>query len=327
MLKKTLVASALITALSGCTRIADEVCTPDTRVEIDTTEINIPSTEDTKVIVLPPSISFHDQAATKLMSSMRNSLEAQIAKSGAELVDRSLANKLKNELILAEHSGRVSTKGASIADIAIITEITASNLTYKHKEARTREKADGEVKRYPAECDFKVKVKAVAKVVSIPSMELLKRIEMEGDEDIEVEERRSDCPISVGQYQSLASKAAAEAVEHTYELKKMLAASAPVLELRQCEHGSMVRLNMGKNKRIEPGAEVLFTKGMKSMDGELEVFPIGTGYVVENEHNAVTPKYSWVSIDEETALRVQKGSLGKVVPEKCRLGDIECWMK
>lgn len=326
MFKKTLLASALLTTLSGCTRMADEVCTPDTRVEIESAEVKIPSTEDTKVIVLSPNISFQDEAKTKLITSMRNELETQISNSGAELVDRSLANKLKNELILAEQSGRVSTKGASVADVAIITEITASDLTYSYKEAYTRETDDG-VKRYPAECDFTVNVKAIAKVVAIPSMTLIKRIEMQGDESIDIEERRSDCPISVTQYQSLASKAAMEAVEHTYELKQMLAASAPVLELRQCEHGSMVRLNMGTNKKVTPGAEVLFSKGMKSMEGELEIFPIGTGYVVNNQHNAVTPKYSWVSIDEETALKVQKGSLGKIVPEQCHWGDIECMLK
>ncbi|MDD1823057.1 hypothetical protein LRP52_12720, partial [Photobacterium sp. ZSDE20] len=198
---------------------------------------------------------------------------------------------------------------------------------YKYKEEREREKDDGEIKYYPAECKFEVTVKAVTKVVAIPSMTLIKRVEMEGDEEITVEERDSDCPITIGQYQSLASKAAIEAVDHTYDLKQLLAASAPVSELRQCEHGSMVRLNMGKNKKVTPGAEVLFSKAMKSMEGDVEIFPIGTGYVVDNEYNAVTPKYSWVSIDEETATKVQKGSLGKIVPEECHWGDFECLVK
>jgi hypothetical protein len=327
MLKKTLMASAVFATLTGCSGTPVEVCTPDTRVEMEQADVTIPSTEDVKVIVLSPDISFNDEAKTKLISSMRNELESQIASSGAELVDRSLANKLKKELMFAEQSGRYNTKGASVADIAIITEITASDLTYKYKEARKKTKDDGEVKYYPAECRFEVDVKAITKVVAVPSMTLLKRFEMEGDEQITVEERSSDCPITIGQYQSLASKAAVEAVEHTYDLKQMLAASAHVSELRQCQHGSMVKLNMGKNKKVTPGAEVLFSKAMKSMEGDTEIFPIGTGYVVNNEHNAVTPSYSWVSIDEETALKVQKGSLGKIVPEGCHWSDLECTLK
>ncbi|MGI9876377.1 hypothetical protein ACKVMW_12355 [Vibrio chagasii] len=324
MLRKTLMATAVLATLAGCASPAVEVCTPDTRVEIEKSEVEIPSTEDIKVIVLSPSISFKDAAKTKLITSMRNELETQISTSGAELVDRSLANKLKKEIVFAEQSGRYNTKGASVADIAVITEITASDLTYKYKEEREREKDDGEVKHYPAECKFEVSVKAVTKVVAVPSMSLIKRIEMEGDEQITVEESDSECPITIGQYQSLASKAATEAVEHTYDLKQLLAASAPVSELRQCEHGSMVKLNMGTNKKVTPGAEVLFSKAMKSNEGDVEIFPIGKGHVVNNQHNAVTPKYSWVSIDEETAKRVEAGSLGKIVPEKCHWADLEC---
>ncbi|WP_413282957.1 hypothetical protein [Vibrio sp. MA40-2] len=328
MLQKTLIASTVLIALAGCSSLpSDEVCTPDTRVEIEQADVKIPSTEDVKVVVLAPNITFDDEAKTKLISSMRNELETQISHSGAELVDRSLANKLKKEVMFAEQSGRYSTQGASIADIAVITEITASDLTYKYTKAGSYKKSNGETVRFPAECDFKVNVEAVAKVVAIPSMELLKRIEMQGDKTVTIEESKSSCPISVGQYQSLASKAAMEAVEYTYELKQMLAASAPVSEFRQCEHGNMVKLNMGKNKKVTPGSEIIFTKGMQSMEGDVEIFPIGTGYVVDNEYNAVTSQNSWVSIDDETASKIQIGSLGKIVPEDCHWSNLECLMK
>lgn len=50
-------ASAVLATLSGCASVS-EVCTPDTRVEIEAAEIQLPSSEDTKVVVLPVDLEF-----------------------------------------------------------------------------------------------------------------------------------------------------------------------------------------------------------------------------------------------------------------------------
>ncbi|WP_261836564.1 hypothetical protein [Vibrio ishigakensis] len=328
MLKKTLVASALVSTLAGCAGGIDTVCTPDTRVELETAEVQLPSSENMKVVVLPIDIDFEDVAAKKMQAVFRNELESQINSTGANLVDRKIANKVKSEIKLAEQSGRLNTKGVPIADYAVITEITSSELSKSFKESYTYENDDGETKVVPAKCRYDVDVKAIAKIVALPSMDVVKRIELEGDTYASTEARNSSCPISGAQYTSMASKSASEAVNYSAELRKTLAASAPVIEMRQCEVGSQVKLAMGKKQKIKPGADILFTNAVKSLEGETEVFPIGEGYVVNNEINAVTDKYSWVVIDEETALKVQKGSMGKVnASVECSMLDPECHLK
>ncbi len=133
MYKKHAVALGVVALLSGC--MTTPVCEPDTVVNIPQSAVPAQSSEDIKVIVLPVDLDFDDPAKKKLQSVVRNELESQIVSSGANLVDRKLANKLKNEIKLAEQSGRYNTKGVPIADLAVITEITSSDLSYKHTKA------------------------------------------------------------------------------------------------------------------------------------------------------------------------------------------------
>lgn len=326
MFKKTLLATTLLITLPGCISLTgpDAVCTPDTRVNIETADVQMPSTEDLKVIILPIDAEFKDSSNEKVKSVIRNALEEQVANSGANLVDRKLANKLKGEIKLAEQSGRYNSKGVPVADYAILTEIVSTDFSKSYQEAYSYENDDGETKHVPAKCSYEVDVKAIAKVVSLPSMELIKRIELSGDEYMVTETRSSSCPMSNTQYTALASKAGAESVEHTHDLKDLLAPSAPIMELRQCEEGNMVKVAMGQNKKVSPGLGVQFSKAMKNEEGEVETFGIGEGEVVDIPEHGIKPTYSWVSIDEEVALKVQKGNQAKLEPKKCSLLDLEC---
>lgn len=328
MLKKTLVAGAVLTIFSGCASVS-EVCTPDTRVEIEAADIQLPSSDDTKVVVLPVDLEFKNSASKKMQAAMRNALETQIDATGANLVDRKIANKVKGEIKLAEQSGRLSSKGVPIADYAVITEITRADLSTSFSERRTYENDEGETKVVPASCSYDFDVEAIAKVVALPSMEVMKRIKLEGDFYSSSETSNSRCPVSESGYGSMAAKAAAEAVDHSTDLSKMLAASAPVLEMRQCAAGTQVRVAMGKQQKIKPGADIVFSNAMKSLEGDTEIYPIGEGYVVNNEINAVTDKHSWIVIDEELSLKVKKGTMGKVDASsiQCDFTDLECHEK
>lgn len=325
MFKKTLLATTLLIILPGCSLTGpDAICTPDTRVNIETADVQMPSTEDLKVIILPIDAEFKDSSNEKVKSVIRNALEDQVANSGANLVDRKLANKLKGEIKLAEQSGRYNSKGVPVADYAILTEIVSTDFSKSYQEAYSYENDDGETKHVPAKCSYEVDVKAIAKVVSLPSMELVKRIELSGDEYMITETRSSSCPMSTAQYTALASKAGAESVEHTHDLKDLLAPSAPIMELRQCEEGNMVKVAMGQNKKVSPGLGVQFSKAMKNEEGEVETFGIGEGEVVDIPEHGIKPTYSWVSIDEEVALKVQKGNQAKLEPKRCDMFDIKC---
>ncbi|PKH07572.1 hypothetical protein [Moritella sp. Urea-trap-13] len=326
MLKKTALALSLSVILSGCA--ATKVCEPNYKVDIAASEQPAKTAEDKKIIVLPIEIGFKDPAAKKIQSVLRNELESQIVASGTNLVDRKIANKLKNELRLAEQSGRYNTKGVPIADYAILTEITASDLKTSFSKARTYKNDDGETVKVAASCSYEVDVSAIAKVVSLPDMQLIKRIELKGDKSTSSETSNSRCPVSNTQYAGLASEAAAEAVQHDNELKSLLALSAPVMELRQCDAGTMVKIAIGSNKNMQPGTEIAFSKAIQNSEGEIETFSIGDGTIVDIPQHGIKPKYSWVEITEELALQISKGDQAKIVPTACTsILDLECTMK
>nr|WP_255555528.1 hypothetical protein [Enterovibrio paralichthyis] len=309
--------------MTGCISVK-EVCPPNTQIDIETSKTPAKTSDDIKVIVLPVDMAFDDVAKGRLQTVFRNDLEAVVEKSGAKMVDRKLANKLKNEIKLAEQSGRLNTKGVPIADLAILTEVTASDLSYSFTERKEKTNDEGETKVYPAHCDFRTEVKAVAKVVSLPEMEVIQRIEFSSTDYFESETNNSRCPISNAQYTSMASDAASDAVKHNFELQKLLAPSAPVTEMRQCEAGTMVKVAMGSGKRIKPGADISFSQVFKSEEGDIETYTIGDGYVVQHELDAVKPSFSWVAIDEELSLKLRKGDTAKLVPEECAVWDVKC---
>ncbi|SDG67684.1 hypothetical protein SAMN04488136_101222 [Vibrio xiamenensis] len=329
MFNKSAVALGVSFMLSGCISTGpDAVCTPDTTVPIASAEVPATSNEDKKVIVLPVDFEFKDSAKGKLQTVIRNSLESHVTSTGTHLVDRKLANKLKGEIKLAEQSGRYNSKGVPIADYAVLTEVTSSDLSKSHDKAYSYKNKKGETVNVPAKCSYEVDVTAVVKVVSLPDMGLVKRIELSGDHSFTTETSNSSCPISEAQYQGLASKAGEEASEHNNEIKTLLAAKASILELRQCEAGNMVKIAIGSDKNVQPNDTVAFSTIMKNSEGELETFAVGEGEVVNIPNHGIKAKYSWVGIDEETALKVRKGDVAQIVPKKCTsLLDLECQAK
>ncbi|ABV88042.1 hypothetical protein [Shewanella pealeana] len=325
MLNKTVVALSVSLLLGACASSPENVCHPNTMVNIETSDVPTIKSGDKQYIVLPIDINFEESAADKLKATLINQLETQLINSGVKVVDRNLARKLQTEIKLAEQSGRYNTKGVPIADFAIITEVTKSELSKSHNETRYYENKDGETKKIPASCDYRVEFAAITKVVSLPNMALIKRIELRGNDSFSTETTNSRCPISEAQYSGLALASAIESIEHDGELKELLAPSAPVLELRHCDSGPMVKIGMGSKTNIQPDTEVSFANAIKNSEGEIETFAVGEGDVVDIPMHGIKPEYSWVMINEETALKIKKGDEARIVPKRCSSYlDLEC---
>ncbi|WPC74316.1 hypothetical protein [Vibrio porteresiae] len=325
MFKQTAVALGVVALLSGCVTV-DKVCTPDTTVPLTNSDVPTKTSTSSKVIVLPVDVDFKDPAVKRIQGTMLDAIEGQVVETGTVLVDRKIAKKLTSEIKLAEQSGRYNSKGVAIADYAVVTQLTSSDLSYKFEKAYSYKDKKGKVHHVPSKCKFEADVKGVMKVYSLPDMQLVKRVELKGDDNLSTETGNSRCPINNATYISMAVKASEEAVKESHELQEMLAASAPVQELRQCEVGSMVRIGVGSKRNVTPKADIVFSSQMKS-DAGIETFEIGKGYVVNNASDAVKPDYSWVSIDEDLAQKIKKGDSAKLKFEPCPIWDLKCTAK
>lgn len=325
MFKQTAVALGVVTLLSGCA--VNGVCTPDTKVPMEKSAVPAKTSTSSKVIVLPVEADFKDPAVKRIQATMLGALEGQVIATGTTLVDRKIANKLKAEIKLAEQNGRYNSKGVPVADYAVITQLNSSEISKEFHEAYTYKDKKGNYHKVPAKCTFTSNVKGVMKVYSLPDMQLVKLVDLKGDEYNSTETRNSSCPINNATYTSMAVKASEEAVKYSNDLKEMLAASAPVLEMRQCEKfGPMVRIGVGSKRNVTPKTDVVFSSRMKS-DAGVETFQIGEGYVIDNKADAVKPDYSWVAIKEELALKIKEGDSAKLKFAACSALDLECKLK
>lgn len=322
MSKKTLLAVVITSTLTGCSIMGgpsapEGVCHSSTAVNIPHSDVKMKTSEGQKAIVLPVDVAAGIDYPQTMANAFRHRLESQVNESGAKLVDRSLAGKLKTEIKLAEQSGRYNTNGVAIADYAILAEVNSVNLKYSFDDEETKVNDEGEKKYYPASCTFTGEVEGLVKVVALPSMEVVKRIEIADSEMRIFEQDRpdSDCPISNGQYKRLIEEAAKNAVNRNDDLKNQLAASGLVEELRVCEeYGPMIRVSMGSKLNVQPdqAVEISSAEHIELSDGskEVEHSLVGKGEVAaeENRHG-IKPNYSWVGIDEKDIIKIQRGNL------------------
>ncbi|UTV28415.1 hypothetical protein [Photobacterium atrarenae] len=320
MSKKALLAVSIAALMTGCKSLPDApegICHASTAINIPQSEVKVATSQAKKAIVLPADVASGIDYPRTMANAFQYRLESQVDQSGAKLVDRSLAGKLKQEIKLAEQSGRINTSGVAIADYAVLAEVRSSNLKYSFSDEETKVNDDGERKYYPAECSFTASVEGIVKVVALPSMEVVKRIEISGREMSTFEQDRpdSDCPISNGQYKRLVEEAAKNAVNRNDELLNQFAPSGTVEELRQCEeYGAMVRVNMGSTLGIKPEQKVEITTAEKVQlaDGTevVEYYPVGEGQTAdEDNRHGIKPTYSWIGVDEKNVMKIQRGDL------------------
>lgn len=309
--KNAILASIVVFLASGCAMGPDHICRPDERVSIGNADKPVKRSEDIKVSILDVDVPNRSVASSRLKTEIRNKLEGQVVDSGSILVDRKLAKKLKQDVQLAEQSGRYSTKGVPIADYVVDTEVTANNVTSSYREAYSYETKKHKTVYVPAKCSYSAEVSATMKVIAIPDMTLLKRIELSGSASSSNDTDDSDCPISQQRATRLITEAADSAIDENLEFKKQLVPSAPVLELRQCENYNMVKIGMGSKKHVKPKTNIAFSQNITNPEGESESFTIGEGKVVNVENDGIKSDYSWVEIDEELASKIRKGDKAK----------------
>ncbi|MGS0826728.1 hypothetical protein ACVBIO_13030 [Shewanella sp. 0m-8] len=317
MFKKAFVALAVLTAVTGCKSTGPNVCSASTRVELPVSDHVVKGTASTKVIIFEPDLKVDTTTAKNITASFHQSLTKQIDKTGSKIVDRSLAKKLKSELQIAEASGKYSSEGVPVADFAIFTDIGVANFSREFKAAH---EAYDPIKdkrvRVAASCNFKATIEASTRAVSLPDMLTLDQIQFEGDSDFSFDTSNSRCPISKDQMSSMIAEAAKYAVTRNDDLKNLLAPRAGVVEMRQCDAGTMVRIDMGSRHGVEPEWEVDFITHEKVTNyaGEIEIETsgYGEGEVINNAEHGIKPNHSWVIIDNDMAGKVKSGDTVKV---------------
>ena len=240
----------------------------------------------------------------------------------AEIVDRSAAQKLQQEVQLVEMNKTGSYKGPKIADFAVSGSISNATFTNKYVSGSTYVDAkSGQLITVPPKFVYSSAVTGNLKVYELPSLTVVENIELSGtkvrSENVQQSGGLSFGGLQVGGTQEnganrddgLVRLAGADAIDEAEALiRNAFAKRGYIFEKRVYDQKAIFKVNLGKEDGIEHGDrfDVLGQYEVENpITGKIEIERriIATGRVSDK----IDPKICWVVLDEkkqESAIRI-----------------------
>jgi len=308
-----------VVLLSGC---ATKIAHPSTYAKAPLQAADIMPTKDEingaklKVVIFNPDDTGIKLAKdAKVGHSIATTLEKYASKAGVEIVDRDLANKLREEIQLAEMQGKPDYQGPNIADYAITGTVSAVNVGAKFTEASSWVDKEGKTHKSPASCKYSANVAANLRIYKLPALNFSKAITIEDSVSSSTETRNSSCAFTQGSAEGLVRQAAVSAVKDARtDFQNHFAAKAFVLERRHNEDGSIFKLSNGEGMGFMPQSDVQFyhleaSENPLTGDISTEEYLVASGTI----SNQVGTNFAWVVVDdEEEAQKIKLGDYVKV---------------
>ena len=278
------------------------------------------SGDKTKVVIFNPIDSDIELAANaKAGHSIATGLEKYIAVTGAEIVDRNIAKKLKEEIQLAEMKGGSTYQGPNIADYAITGTVSSANVGSRFTETKSWQDDKGKWHTTPASCTYTAKVSANIRIYKLPGLKFSKTITLDDSVKTSEESRNSRCPFSINAQESLVRQAATRSVKSARtEFQNHFAAKAYVLERRTKEDMTIFKISHGKDLGFVEDSDINIyhlevSKNPLTDNVTPEEYSVAKGTI----SNQVGQHHAWVIVeDKERANRIKLGDYVKVLYEK-----------
>lgn len=250
--------------------------------------------------------------------TMATSLEGYLSEVGVEIVDRSIADKLSSELLLAETKGKAEYNGPDIADYAITGAISNASFGSIFKKRRVWQDKKGKWHESPAYCRFSAKVTANVKLYKLPNLTFSKAISVDDKVSFTSETSNRNCPINQESIDSLVRQAAHGAVKDSrIKFQNYFSPKAYVLERKISGSKSLIKISAGKNFGFVPESTVTIynlSVSKNALSGEVttEEYAVTQGTVTAN---LIGDDFAWVLIDDEKAKNIKLGDYVKVIYE------------
>ncbi len=291
----------------------------------------LPSKEEfrggkTKVVVFNLDDSHVDLAkSAKAGYSFAKALEDKISITGAEIVDRSIAQKLRQEIELAEMKGGSGYAGPNVASFAVTGEVSAANVGAEYSKAERWQDKKGKWHQRSASCRYSAQAKANLRIYKMPELKLLSSITVDGDVSDSQETVGSSCPISKESQEGMVQQAAMDAIESfDVEIQNQFAPKAYVVEHRSNGDDSIFKLSQGSALGFKPESIVTIYRTeevQNPITGEttVEEYPVVKAEVTDQ----VSQNYAWLALDDnEKASQIRLGHYAKVKYERSVLSSL-----
>lgn len=315
---------ALALALSGCASTAIKNLDALEPIPLEPNEI-MPTKAELAGQPLRVVVFEADDGDIALAKSARvggtiaREIEKYLNATGVELVDRSIAVKLQEELMLAEMQGQSDYAGPEVADFAIVGAISQTAAGSSFTESRRWQDKQGKWHRIPAKCSYNAEVAGTVRIYRMPSMQPVETLNLDGRSSSSEETRTSGCPIYRESAEGMARAAATHGIRRiSAALQNHFAPRGYVMERRSGNGKHIIKVTLGRKQRLEQGNVVKImnlTRTINPLTHEesIESYELGTGRVSDQIGN----DFAWVIVNSDIVGKIR---LGQPVQIKYRRG-------
>ncbi|GGE65005.1 hypothetical protein GCM10011533_16730 [Streptosporangium jomthongense] len=304
MMRNTLALGAVIAGLlaAGCSttpKVSPEHLTNVMQLPVSASNPSPRGADVSKVVIFDVDTSKAVTADNAQAGEpIRFAIDGYLNDAGAEMVDRSLAAELKDEVLRAEMGGAGAYKGAPVADYAIKTTVTQASFGSSFSEASSWVDNKGKRHTTPPKCNYSSKVEISIDVYTVPQLNRVKSFRGLGSDSASEETRNSNCTANGG---NLVRAAAIDSVyEVQEELKAFFAPTGYVLDGYETSEGKYVlKTSLTSDLGAKPGRSVRLINVTE--DGDR--YPVGEGKIGD----PVVRSGAFVVVDDEVISRVRIG--------------------
>jgi hypothetical protein len=272
-----------------------------------------------RVIVVPTETNNKLAKKSQSVDALNNSLDNILQQAGLEIIDRSMGDKVKDELIAYETTGKYSESSIDVADIAIWTNIASASFSHNFTEGHEGKNIfTGKKIWIEPSCTFKAKVKGTAKSFKLPNLELNNQVSLDGVATISRDTRGSSCHLPTVEIYGLINEAATTAVRnYRTTIQNAFAPRAYVLEYRVVNNKHYIQISLGSNRQLNHGDDIKFIRQVNkkhaiTQESSINEFPIGEGEVTD----IIQQKTSWVEVNPQVAQQLQIGDIAMITYSK-----------
>ncbi len=252
-----------------------------------------------KIVVFPMSDGNIDLARKASLATVTaGAVENQLAGGAVELVDRSSAAKLQQEVMLSEINNQGTYNGPEVADFAITGDVDKATFGYTYVQSYTTRDKKGNTYYHPAQFNYKANVSGKIKIIELPSLKVVKTITF-ADSVSTSEDAHGRVPTQ-DSGTSLVVKAATDAIHSArIELKNYFSKKGYVLEKRSKGNKSIYKINLGTEDGLKTGdvCEIYtINRTLNAITGEesAEELLLGEGKV----SNQIGANYGWLIVED-----------------------------
>ena len=234
---------------------------------------------------------------------------------GIDVIDRSIGDKLKNEILAYEASGIYDESALDLANVAILPIITLASISSDFTEGHhSKIFLIGKKVWVEPSCTFEAKVSGVAKRYELPSLKVSHQVVFSGANEMTRDAGGSTCLISPSEKEGLFAEAAKKAIRnHEKDIQNKFSPKGYVTEYKVLNNRHYIKINIGGNRKLKKGTYINFIKQIKTVDdltGESNIAQIKSG--AGKLTDLIQEKSSWVLVNSRVASTLSLGDIAQV---------------